>query len=134
MKIGYARVVTQEQSTNLQLDSSEKAGCERTFSGTASGAGKERGHRLRVARPLYTATTLHSLHFVEIIECFAPHPFTGVKGLKAEFPLLFIAVKGVKSSEREIPFMIDIAAKRPQSRSGATSYSRCPSQNSGISI
>ncbi len=38
MKIGYARVSTGDQSTNLQLDSLEKAGCGRVYSETASGA------------------------------------------------------------------------------------------------
>ena len=38
MKIGYARVSTQDRSTDLQLDCLEKVGCERIFSETASGA------------------------------------------------------------------------------------------------
>lgn len=42
MRIGYARVSTHDQSTNLQLDCLEKAGCERVFHETASGAETER--------------------------------------------------------------------------------------------
>jgi hypothetical protein len=47
---------------------------------------------LQVA-PFLSGFTLHSIHFVEVIECIASQPFTGVKGSKAGFPLLFIAVK-----------------------------------------
>jgi DNA invertase Pin-like site-specific DNA recombinase len=42
MLVGYARVSTQDQSPNLQLDALAKAGCARVFSESASGAQRDR--------------------------------------------------------------------------------------------
>jgi DNA invertase Pin-like site-specific DNA recombinase len=38
MKIGYARISTADQNLDLQTDALEKAGCEKFFHDTASGA------------------------------------------------------------------------------------------------
>ena len=40
--MGYARVSTQDPSTNLQLDALAKAGCVRIFSGSTFGAQRDR--------------------------------------------------------------------------------------------
>ena len=42
MLIGYARISTEEQSMDLQVDALKKAGCEKVFQETVSGAKEER--------------------------------------------------------------------------------------------
>lgn len=42
MKVGYARVSTKDQNTDLQIDELKKAGCEKIFEEQASGAQRNR--------------------------------------------------------------------------------------------
>ena len=42
MKIGYARVSTQDQKLELQIDALEQDGCERIYQEKKSGKNKER--------------------------------------------------------------------------------------------
>lgn len=77
MKIGYARVSTQDQDPQLQLDDLQRADCEQVFSEKQSGSGKERPVLEQCLRTLRKGDTLvvwrldrlgRSLkHLVEII-------------------------------------------------------------------
>ncbi len=49
MKIGYARVSTQDQDLALQLDALEKIGCEQIYQEKRTGSTKERPQRPRAA-------------------------------------------------------------------------------------
>jgi len=48
MKIGYARVSTEDQQLSLQLESLKKSGCKRIFREKVSGAGRRRPELVRL--------------------------------------------------------------------------------------
>jgi DNA invertase Pin-like site-specific DNA recombinase len=52
MKIGYARVSTEDQHGDLQLDALTQAGCQRLFCEKVSGAGPQRPELLRMLEQL----------------------------------------------------------------------------------
>jgi DNA invertase Pin-like site-specific DNA recombinase len=56
--VGYARVSTQDQSTNLQLDALAKAGCTRVFSESAAGAQRDRPELARALGYMRPGDTL----------------------------------------------------------------------------
>ena len=56
--IGYARVSTQDQTTDLQLDALSKAGCARVFSESASGAQRDRPELARALDHMRHGDTL----------------------------------------------------------------------------
>ena len=58
MRIGYARVSTDEQNLDLQLDALKNAGCERTLKDVASGAKTDRDGLTDLLKQLRKGDTL----------------------------------------------------------------------------
>jgi DNA invertase Pin-like site-specific DNA recombinase len=58
MKIGYARVSTDEQNPDLQTDALKVAGCERIFTDKASGANAKRSELAKCLKGLAGGDTL----------------------------------------------------------------------------
>lgn len=83
MKIGYARVSTQDQDLSLQLDALKKEGCERIFKEKASGKNKERPELQKMLQQLRAGDQVYvwkldrigrSLkNLLELVEIFKQH-------------------------------------------------------------
>jgi DNA invertase Pin-like site-specific DNA recombinase len=58
MKIGYARVSTEDQHVDLQLDVLTQAGCQRMFCEKVSGAGRQRPEMFRMLEQLRAGDTV----------------------------------------------------------------------------
>src|SRR3546814_8414795 len=55
MRVGYARVSTSDQNSELQLDALRRAGCERVFTEKASGARDDRPELARILEDVLRA-------------------------------------------------------------------------------
>jgi DNA invertase Pin-like site-specific DNA recombinase len=58
MRVGYARVSTGDQTTDLQTDAMRVAGCERIYEETASGAQRDRPELMRALEHLRAGDVL----------------------------------------------------------------------------
>lgn len=58
MIFGYARVSTQDQNLDVQIDALKKKGCERIFQEKESGAKDDRPERARLLEQLRPGDTL----------------------------------------------------------------------------
>ena len=63
MKLGYARVSTDDQETHLQIDAPKAADCDRIYQEKASGAKTDRPELMRLLANL----RLHGDHVLESI-------------------------------------------------------------------
>lgn len=80
MLIGYARVSTQDQSLNLQIDALTKAGCKEVFEDTISGSKSEREGLTKLLKYIRPGDTVvvwkldrlgRSLkHLIELVQLF----------------------------------------------------------------
>jgi DNA invertase Pin-like site-specific DNA recombinase len=61
MKIGYARVSTDDQTPDLQLAALKQAGCKRIFTDTATGAHVKRPELVKCLKALKEGDTLNIL-------------------------------------------------------------------------
>lgn len=58
MRIGYARVSSDDQNLDLQRDTLKKSGCERIYEEKASGANDQRPELLRLLENIRAGDTL----------------------------------------------------------------------------
>lgn len=80
MKIGYARVSTQDQSLDLQIDALKKMGCERIYEEKASGKRDDRPELHKMLDSLREGDTVvvykldrisrSTRHLIELVESF----------------------------------------------------------------
>jgi DNA invertase Pin-like site-specific DNA recombinase len=81
MLIGYARVSTHDQTLNLQQDALQKAGCNKIFTDTASGAKTERKGLEEALRYVRTGDTL-IVWRLDRLGRSLPHLITTLTGLE----------------------------------------------------
>jgi DNA invertase Pin-like site-specific DNA recombinase len=113
MKIGYARVSTDDQNPNLQIAALKRAGCKRIFTDTASGASRKRPQldkclKALTAGDVLTAWKLDRLgrslpHLVGVLE--------SLKGQGAGFRSLIEAIDTESATGRLLSHIIGALAE-----------------------
>lgn len=83
MKIGYARVSTDDQSLDLQLDALRAAGCEKVYEEKVSGAAKDRPQLAKLVDEILRVGDTLTVWRLDRLGRSLPHLVKTVEDLKA---------------------------------------------------
>jgi DNA invertase Pin-like site-specific DNA recombinase len=83
MKIGYARVSTNDQNPNLQIAALKRTGCKRIFTDTASGASRKRPQLDKCLKAL-TAGDVLTIWKLDRLDRSLPHLVGVLESLKRQ--------------------------------------------------
>jgi DNA invertase Pin-like site-specific DNA recombinase len=109
MKIGYARISTSEQNTNLQQDALLNAGCDRIYTETASGAKTDREELSKALGTLRAGDTLVIWRFDRIGRS-TKHLLTILDDLRSKSVDLVSLTEGIDTSTSTGRLMFGIIA------------------------
>ena len=74
MKIGYARVSTEDQNLRMQQDTLQKAGCQKSYQEKISGAQVKRGALEELLKNIRLVEGVHGNEhlFISLMKTFSP--------------------------------------------------------------